>query len=233
MAKYERWSYKEPPNATIQSIWSTEANDKFFEDKHREYIYKKYKYKCNIILDMPYFWSKPSNDIKTLKDLYNKRRQLKLPSASYDFTGDGSISPNKYFIARRFDTNNDLKLEDNEKKLPLSALKNDYKSKFIWDLEKCGHLRGARILQIRGEMVDAENYLDIGKSYPSHVISTQELEHKTTEELRKRRKKDLLYIICIKYRSKLKNQKEEWGKLKPNTILQKSIHSEFLVEDPK
>ena len=46
-----------------------------------------------------------------------------------------------------------------------------YEDKYVWNVEASGAQRPYRILQKRGVIVDAEDYLDIGKTYPKHPLN--------------------------------------------------------------
>ena len=58
------------------------------------------------------------------------------PDISYDIDGDGGVSQLDYFIAKRFDSNNDGILDSQERIAFLAALKNGYQNNFIFGLDR-------------------------------------------------------------------------------------------------
>ncbi len=58
------------------------------------------------------------------------------PDITYDIDGDGVVSQKDYFIAQKFDFNQDGILDSQEKQVCLNALKNGYENNFIFGLDK-------------------------------------------------------------------------------------------------
>ena len=73
---------------------------------------------------------------KTFSQLREKRKKQMQPDISYDIDGDGGVSQLDYFIAKRFDSNNDGILDSQERIACLAALKNGYQNNFIFGLDR-------------------------------------------------------------------------------------------------
>lgn len=52
---------------------------------------------------------------ETMSKLKEIRKEQAMPHISYDIDGDGFVSTNDYFFAKKFDSNNDGILEDDER----------------------------------------------------------------------------------------------------------------------
>ena len=120
------------------------------------------------------------------------RKKANIPDISYDLNHDGMVSNKEYFIARQFDKNSDGKLETDERIQAIEALNNNYESKFVWGLEREGSLRGKRIIQLRGKIVNAEDFTELSDTYPVHPISLNKPSCSTEKELRLMRKNKLM-----------------------------------------
>lgn len=75
---------------------------------------------------IPEWWSKPGvpDDMKQCRTkLQENRRAEKVPHISYDLDGDGFVGGRDYVIAKQFDKDGDGRLNTNEKKAALDALK--------------------------------------------------------------------------------------------------------------
>ena len=149
----------------------------------------------------------------------------RLPDKSYDLNNDGIISDREYVIARRFDGNLDGKLEPDERKKATEALHSGFENNFVWGLEKYGALRGTRILQLRGKIIDSEDFLSIKDTYPPYQKSQNASSIGTYTELASKRHNDLV--------ESLKNKKEVWDKSHPNKVSYKYPYSEYLIKFPK
>lgn len=162
--------------------------------------------------------------INTQTLLKEERRTEKLPHPSYDLDGDGIVDYKDYFLSKRFDLDQDGRLNTGEKANALQALKNGYENKFYWKVEQTGAHRGKRLLQVRGKIIDAEDFLPIRDTYPKHPLSELPPQVKTAMELKHIRKNETI--------TSLKKTKEEWDKNNPASVPQKYILSEFLVDQP-
>ncbi len=83
----------------------------------------------------------------TRTKLFENRKKEKVPDISYDLDRDGFVGGRDYFLAKKFDYDNDGKLSEKERKDAYDAINNNYESKFVWGLEKEGSNRPCRILQ--------------------------------------------------------------------------------------
>ena len=162
---------------------------------------------------------------RTKENLIAERRKKNLPDPSYDLNGDGIVSAREYFLSKRFDNDKDGRLNTAERENTMKALKNGYEDQFVWNVEETGPYRGKRIMQIRGEFVDAEDFVSVTNTYPEHPLNN--IRPETTNI------KDLKYKRKMEIETKLKKNKDTWDKLNPSTVLQKYKLSEFLVDNPK
>lgn len=95
-----------------------------------------------------------------------------------------------YFLAKHFDKDRDGKLNEKESQNAYEEIRNGYEDKFFWNLDKEGANRQTRILQKRGEIVDAEDFSVLTKTYPKHPMSERLPTFKTKVELETARKKN-------------------------------------------
>jgi len=61
-------------------------------------------------------------------------------------------------------------------------------NKFFWGIEQSGIDRKFRILQKRGQFVDAEDFLVLTKTYPEHPLTKVEVKAATLAEMKQQRK---------------------------------------------
>ena len=148
-----------------------------------------------------------------------------VPHPSYDLDGDGIVGARDYFIAKRFDQDQDGILDSSEKATALKALETGYEKQFIWNVEETGAHRGQRLLQVRGKFVDAENFLPVSSTYPKHPIDDVKTCVNTARELNEKRRKEMVEMF--------KQAKETWDKSNPASVPQRFILSEFFVDNPK
>ena len=125
----------------------------------------------------------------TRTKLLERRKKEKIPDISYDLDGDGYVGGRDYVLAKRFDVDGDGKLNEIEKKNALEAIKNGVEREYVWNLENQGGKRAFRILQKRGKIIDAEDFIPLQESYPKHPISFKEPKNgiKTLAELKEYR----------------------------------------------
>lgn len=153
------------------------------------------------------------------------RKKINYPHPSYDLDGDGIVDHKDYFLAKRFDLDQDGRLNTAEKANAMKALNAGYETNFMWKVEQTGAQRGKRLLQVRGKIIDAEDFLPIRDTYPHHPLSQVPAKTQTQAELNANRKGDLI--------KKFKKTKEEWDKDNPSSVPQNFILSEYLVDNPK
>ena len=126
----------------------------------------------------------------TRTKLLQLRKKENIPDISYDLDGDGYVGGRDYVLSKRFDLDGDGKLNDTEKKNALEAIKNGVEREYVWNLENQGGKRAFRILQKRGKIIDAENFIPLQESYPKHPISFRDPKNgiHTLNELKEYRK---------------------------------------------
>ena len=76
---------------------------------------------------IPDWWSRPGQteeQKKTRTKLGEQRRKERVPHISYDLDGDGYVGGKDYVVAKQFDKDGDGKLDAEERKNALEALKN-------------------------------------------------------------------------------------------------------------
>lgn len=149
--------------------------------------------------------------------------------------GDGVVGAREYFLAKRFDLDGDGKLNDQERKNCIAALENGFEDNFRWNLEAAGVTRGKRLIQIRGKIIDAEDFGPISETYPAHPLSKHKPNVSSLPELRARRKSELMYFLYFFHykRENLRKQREQWQARNPASMPMKFVQSEFLIENPK
>ena len=58
----------------------------------------------------------------------------------------------------------------------------------VWNVEQSGALRSFRIMQKRGVILDNDDFLPVGNTYPDHPSSTTVPNARTMPELREQRR---------------------------------------------
>ena len=145
----------------------------------------------------------------SLTELFDKRKKERIPDISYDLDKDGYVGGRDYVIAKRFDVDNDGKLNEQEKAAAYEGIKNNIESKYIWNIDKLGGVRPLRLLQKRGKFIEAEDFLPIRDTYPKHPISDIIPRCATFTELNHLRKKENIEKLNEKMREieKIKHEK--------------------------
>ena len=108
----------------------------------------------------------------TRSKLLERRKLEKIPDISYDLDGDGYVGGRDCVLSKRFDIDGDGKLNEQEKKNALEAIKNGVEKEYVWNLENQGGKRAFRILQKRGKIIDAEDFIPLQDTYPKHPLSS-------------------------------------------------------------
>ena len=83
---------------------------------------------------IPEWWSRPGqteDQTKTRTKLHDQRRKERIPHISYDLDGDGYVGGKDYVVAKQFDKDGDGKLDAEERKAALEALKNVSETLFL------------------------------------------------------------------------------------------------------
>ena len=127
----------------------------------------------------------------TRTKLIERRKKERIPDISYDLDGDGYVGGRDYVLAKRYDVDGDGKLNEIERKNALEGIKNGVEREYVWNLENQGGKRAFRILQKRGKIIDAEDFIPLQETYPKHPISFKEPKNgiKTLAELKEYRTK--------------------------------------------
>ena len=76
---------------------------------------------------IPDWWSRPGQteeQNKTRTKLHEQRRKERVPHISYDLDNDGYVGGKDYVVAKQFDKDGDGKLDAEERKAAMEALKN-------------------------------------------------------------------------------------------------------------
>ena len=104
-----------------------------------------------------------------------------MPDISYDLDGDGYVGGRDYVLAKMFDKDGDGKLNTSERKAADEAVRNvsvrvnksfqGIEKQFVWNIEQAGAQRPFRIMQRRGVIIDAEDFIPITSTYPEHPLS--------------------------------------------------------------
>ena len=168
----------------------------------------------------------------TRTKLLELRKKENIPDISYDLDGDGYVGGRDYVLSKRFDVDGDGKLNEIEKKNALEAIKNGVEREYVWNLENQGGKRYFRILQKRGKIIDAENFIPLQESYPKHPISFKEPKNgvHTLNELKEYRKNKTKEEISEKVK---KFHKEHSTNSNNNLLNENNYYFPEMKEKPK
>ena len=95
---------------------------------------------------VPHNWYQSGGDSQeamTQRKLHLRRRTADLPDPSFDIDGDGHVSATDLFLAKRFDKDQDGKLNEKELKTAKEAIKDGYKDQFMFGLDRAGAVQSA------------------------------------------------------------------------------------------
>ena len=156
----------------------------------------------------------------TRTKLLERRKKERIPDISYDLDGDGFVGGRDYVLSKRYDVDGDGKLNEIERKNALEGIENGVEKEYVWNLENQGGKRAFRILQKRGKIIDAEDFIPLQDTYPKHPISFKEPKNgiKTLSELKEYRYQKTKDEIIEKMKNFEKNH--------PFKIVQESYHLE-------
>ena len=138
-------------------------------------------------------WCEKNSNVSgahTQAELIQKRKKERIPDISYDLDQDGYVGGRDYVIAKRYDTDNDGKLNEKEKKAAYEGIMNKIEENYVWNIDKLGGEKSLRLLQKRGKFIDAEDFLPIRDTYPKHPMTDIVPHCWTFTELKNLRKKE-------------------------------------------
>ena len=128
----------------------------------------------------------------TRTELLELRRKEKLPDISYDLDKDGYVGGRDLVLSKRFDIDKDGKLNEKEKKEALEGLANKIEDQYLWNVDNQNQGGSQkyrfRILQKRGKIINAEDFLPIRDTYPVHPLTKVVPHVATFTELKQLRK---------------------------------------------
>ena len=154
----------------------------------------------------------------TQTELIAKRKKERIPDISYDLDKDGYVGGRDYVIAKRYDVDNDGKLNEQEKKAAYEGIINKIEENYVWNIDKLGGVRPLRLLQKRGKFIDAEDFLPVTETYPKHPISKNIPRCSTFTELKNLRKTENIKNINDKM--------VEWEKTHPTRFYSSQIEGD-------
>ena len=126
----------------------------------------------------------------TRTELLQIRKKEKIPDISYDLDKDGYVGGRDYVISKRFDIDNDGKLNEQEKRAAYEGIANNIEENYIWNVDNRGYTRRFRIMQKRGKIIDAEDFWPIRETYPIHPMTNIKPHCATLTELKQLRKQE-------------------------------------------
>ena len=124
----------------------------------------------------------------TQTELLALRRKERVPDISYDLDKDGYVGGRDFVIAKRFDLDGDGKLNEQEKKAAYEGLANNIEDNYYWNVDNRIGAKNFRLLQKRGKIIDAEDFLPVRDTYPKHPLSDVKPAYATFTELKEKRK---------------------------------------------
>ena len=151
----------------------------------------------------------------TRSELIEIRKKEKIPDISYDLDKDGYVGGRDYVISKRYDIDNDGKLNEQEKKAAYEGLSQNIEENYIWNVDNQGGRRAFRLLQKRGKIIDAEDFWPIRETYPEHPISKLIPRCASLTELKKLRKEENI--------KQINHNLSEYEKNNPNKLIYSSI----------
>ena len=180
---------------------------------------------------IPTDWTKLVR-FSTRTELLEQRKKEKLPDLSFDLDGDGIVSGKDYCIAKRFDLDQDGKLNTEEKAKALAAINEGIEAQFVWGCESSGINRSFRIVQKRGNVILNEEFQSIKNTYPKFPVTQQPNKLNSKTEMIDLRKNE----IKLQAKNYEKKIHKEYRKEVENPLAVKNVQSSFrdvYIENPK
>lgn len=159
---------------------------------------------------------KPQSPMTQTK-LFERRKKERIPDISYDLDKDGYVGEKDFVLAKRYDVDMDGKLNEQEKKAAYEGIANNVENNYVWNLDKQGGNRPFRILQKRGKIIDAEDFLPLRDTYPEHPISKIEPKNdiRTLNELKEYRQKEM--------KSDINKKTKKWEKINSQSLPSEAV----------
>lgn len=88
-----------------------------------------------------------------------------------------------------------------ERNNAMKAVAEGLEDKFVWNIEMQGAHRPYRIIQKRGEIVDCEDFIPVGKTYPTHPLTLVSPGARTIGELKDQRRSATIKEISGKIKN--------------------------------
>lgn len=146
-----------------------------YGNQKKQYNYGEEKY--NILAERDRIkipWDTSTNKSQTpmtQSKLIERRKLERIPDISYDLDKDGYVGGKDYVLAKRYDIDGDGKLNEQEKAAAYEGIKQGIEENYAWNLDNQGGKRPFRIMQKRGKIIDAEDFLPLQDTYPRHPLS--------------------------------------------------------------
>lgn len=104
-------------------------------------------------------------------------------------------------------------------------MKNGFENNFIWNSGEPDPCRNQRLIQVRGKIINCEDFSQIVNTYPKHPLSEVKPNLRTQTELKIKRKNDLM--------DNLRKGRERWEKMNPTSAVQEFCSSDFYITHPR
>ena len=160
---------------------------------------------------------------KTRSKLLEDRRASIIPHISYDLDGDGIVGGQDLVLAKMFDKDKDGRLNTTERANAEEALKKNFDENFVWGVDKGGIHRPYRLLQKRGQIIDADDFQPITETYPEFPKGQPKVQ--TLSELRAVREADR--------RQHVESKNKKWEDEHPRILTEDLAPSEWHNPNPK
>eukprot|EP00392_Amoebophrya_sp_AT5.2_P000604 g605.t1 len=156
--------------------------------------------------------------------LMESRKQQAVPHISYDIDGDGVVGARDYFIGKHFDRDRDDRLNPEEKRECLKALKNGWLDQFSFGHDQAGSKRPYPIVQRRGKIMNIDNGAVMQETYPKHWNAETKPKHRTLTEINNDRTAELK--ACAN------DAINKWCEANPRLVHELPVEQEFSVKNP-
>ncbi|CAD7957375.1 unnamed protein product [Amoebophrya sp. A120] len=156
--------------------------------------------------------------------LMESRKQQAVPHISYDIDGDGVVGARDYFIGKSFDHDRDDRLNEQERKEAIKALKNGWLDQFSFGHDQAGSKRPYPIVQRRGKIMNIDNGAVMQETYPPHWNADVKPKHRTFTEIQNDRTAELKMAA--------NDAINKWCDDNPRMVHELPVEQEFSVKNP-